>query len=256
MAIRINNHEDLERLLDRMANEIVDASVYWRLHKQIQIAIETFPREASQARSFWSMSLQALLDATAFRLCKIYDNYNGALSLKNLLETIDANKKYFDERYFRERLKDNPNVDSLAAESRTPHLDQLAKDMQYASAETNRLVKLLKDARDNLYAHRSARDVITQVDLSVKYPLTKGEVDELLDRAHAIVNRYTYLYFSTTYSRQLVGEDDYRNVFEALRWDLDRRDREIRRRELRADLQKAWDTVERRQEVEFKPGGA
>jgi hypothetical protein len=63
------------------------------------------------------MTLSAHMDATLLQLCKAYDLYDGkpTLNLRNFLETIQANLYLFDEPNFRERLKENAFVDSLAA---------------------------------------------------------------------------------------------------------------------------------------------
>ena len=45
-----------------------------------------------------------------------YDKDSRSLSLLSLLDTIAINVHYFDEAEFRERLKDNPFVDSLAGD--------------------------------------------------------------------------------------------------------------------------------------------
>jgi hypothetical protein len=252
MPIRICNHFELQSLMEKLANEVVDASIYWRLHKRVQVMAELFRREVTQSEAFWSTAQQALLDATVFRLCKVYDDYRGALNLKNLLETIRDNAAYFDPACFRERMTTNSNVEELASQDRMPKPQLLAEDLAYVQADTNPLVKLLQNARNNLYAHHSARDVITQADLSVKYPMTKGQVDELLERAHEIVNRYSHLYFSTTFSRQLVGEEDYKGVFESLRRDLQQREVELHRQDIRFEIVKAWDEAEARMLNAFK----
>lgn len=246
MAIRVRDSEELRRLLETLAAEIVDANIFWRLHKNVQIAGATFGREAAQMPAFWSLTQQALMDAAVFRMCKVYDQYPGALNLRNLLETIQTNLPLFAEADFRDRLKGNAFVDSLAADCRIPDSTQLKTDLDYVSPDTNPLVKQLVEARNQLYAHRSARDAIRQVDLAVQYPMTKGQADELLTRAAEIVNCYSQLFAAVVYSTGMIGEDDYKHVFEAIRWDLERRDTEIHREGIRRDLYEAWQAAERR----------
>jgi hypothetical protein len=241
VAIAIQNPEQFRRLLVALANEIVDANIYWKLHKDLQIAAATFQTEVNQAPAFWSLTLQAHLDAAVFRLCKIYDQHRDGLNLQSLLQTIQANAHVFSEENFRARLAGNPFVDSLAAEARAPDMTQLATDLAYVSKNTNAKVQVLVDLRNKFYAHRASRDVVAATDFATEYPLTKGDVTELLTTALEIVNRYSNLFHAQSYSSQMVGRDDYRTVIDAVHWDLKRRDSELHRAGIRRDLNAAWE---------------
>lgn len=247
MAIRIDDDETLGRLLRTLADEVVDAQIYWRLHLDVQVAAATFRREFGQSRAFWSLTQNALQDATVFRLCKIYDQHKDALQLRSLLETIRAERGRFTAEAFRERLKASRYVDHLAKESRVPDEGKLQRDIEYVSEATNPVVATLVGLRNKYYAHRGSREVVDATDFAVEYPLTKSQVSELLDGARKIVNHYSSLYSANTYSAQIVGHDDYKTIIEALHWDLARRDSDTRRQEIRVDLKKAWDEVAQRE---------
>lgn len=246
MAIVVNTSEDLQRLLTTLANELVDANVYLRLHGDLGLAVSMFSREFNQARAFWGLTLQAHQDAAIFRLCKIYDQRRDSVNLKSLLETIKANQHFFSEPNFRSRLQGNPAVDSLALESRVPDPIQLSADISYVSKATNPKVKTLVELRNALYAHRASKDVLNATDLAASYPLTTADAHDLLACGMEIVNRYCQLFHAHTYSTQVIGHSDYKTVIEALRWDLARRDDEIQRASIRADIVSAWDEVEKR----------
>ena len=65
-----------------------------------------------------------------------------------------------------------------------------------------------------------------------------------------IVNRYSNLFHAQSYSSQMVGKDDYRMVMEALRWDLERRDLEIRQTEVRVGIHTAWDEIKKAERLQ------
>lgn len=229
MAIRIESAADLQALLSTMANELVDANVYLKLHQDLGTSAKDHGREFNQARAFWGLTMQANMDAAVFRACKIYDQHRGALGLKSLLETIKANVHVFSEPNFRQRLAGNPFVDSLAAENRVPDRVELDKDIVYVSEGSNPMVRNLVGLRNKLYAHRASREVLNATDLSATYPLTSADVHDLLHCGMEIVNRYSQLFSAQAYSAQMIGHDDYKTVLGALRADLERRDAEIGR---------------------------
>ena len=246
MAIAVRNPEQLRLLLVALANEIVDANIFWKLHKNLQITAATFQREMNQAPGFWGLTLQAHLDAAVFRLCKIYDQHKDGLNLQSLLETIQANSHVFSEKDFRERLKGNSFVDSLAADARAPNQEQLTADIAYVSRKTNPKVGTLVELRNKFYAHRASRDVVAATDIAAAYPFTKADVTDLLKMGLQILNRYSNLFHAQSYSSQMIGHDDYKTVIEAVHWDIKRHDVEIHRADIRRDLLAAWDEVQKR----------
>jgi hypothetical protein len=59
-------------------------------------------------------------EAAVLRFCRIYDQEDSANHLHGLLLTIREDLVLFDEAHFRERLKHNPHVDSLASYGTIP----------------------------------------------------------------------------------------------------------------------------------------
>jgi hypothetical protein len=161
-------------------------------------------------------------------LQRIFDGNSASLSLRNLLDTIAANLDMFDPDKFRARLKDNPFVDSLASDARRPDEAQLAADTKFVSNE-NPLVRNLTVWRNNLFAHKSAANVVENRDLSTDYPLDDKGIDELLSTAMAILNRYSSRFEAATYSTKIVGADDFRYVLKTIQARLDEHEKEIER---------------------------
>ena len=219
MQLVIQSSVEFEHLLDALANELVDANIHFKLYDDITGRIAEFQQELNQSNTFWSLTFQAHLDASVFRLCKIYDQNSRSLNLRNLLDTINGNLGIFDQANFRERLKDNPYVESLSADSRKPDEPQLQQDLRFVS-DDNSLVKNLTVWRNNFFAHRSTNHVIKKGDLSGNYPLTISDVESLLVEGMRILNRYSSLFRASTYSTNIIGRDDYRFVLESVRANL------------------------------------
>lgn len=229
MKIKITNSEEFSRLLEALTNETVTACIHFRLYSDLEAARPAYSVEFNESWTFWWLTFQSHLDTTLFRLCKIYEPHPKSLNLLNLLETIKANASIFDEDNFRERLKGNPFVDSLASSSEKPDLVQLQEDIKFVSQNTNPLVKALVFWRNNSFAHRSAKHVMTNKSLADHYTFDMESVDELLKEAMRILNRYSILFQASSYSTQIIGHDDYRHVLKSIRNTLLRHEEEIAR---------------------------
>lgn len=226
MEISIASAEEFESLLNALASEIVDAQIYFKLHTDLIAAIPGYEEVFNESPTFWGLTVHALLDATFSRLCRIYDQNSKSLNLRNLLDTIKANLNIFDVQNFRERLKDNPFVESLSQTARKPSIDMLKQDIQYVSS-TNHIVQKLVIWRNNIFVHRKATNVVNQRNIADDYPLSKNDVSGLLDRAESILNRYSSLFRASSYSTQIVGHDDYLYVLKTIKTKIQLQEKEI-----------------------------
>jgi hypothetical protein len=156
MEIKIKSSDELKKLLDSLALDIVDANIYYILYSNLNDSINDNSREFSQSNTFWSLTFDSLRDALMFRLCRAFDQESKSLNLFNLLTTIKTNVHFFEENHFRGRLKDNAFVESLAEDDRIPIESQLDKDILFAS-DQNYLVKKLMIWRNNILLTKEQR---------------------------------------------------------------------------------------------------
>ncbi len=226
MRIEITNSEQFNDLLNALAGEIVDAEVYFKLHMDLISAIPEYEKVFNESNTFWSLTVNALLDAVLTRLCRVYDQHSQSLNLRNLLDTIEDNLEIFDTENFKERLSASPFVDSLSQTARKPNTDVLETDMKSVNS-TDPLVEKLIIWRNNIIAHKSASNVVKEKDITKDYPITKDEVSELVSRATSILNRYSSLFRASSYSTQIVGHDDYKYVLKAVHEKLRKHREEI-----------------------------
>ena len=216
MKIEIENPKQFGSLLNALVNECVSAEIYFKLHKNLLTAIPEYKEVYNESNTFWSLTLRALLDATFSCLCRAYDQYSQSLSLRNLLDTIEANLEIFDTANFKERLRGNPFVESLAQTARRPNTNKLDRDKKLVSNE-DPLVKKLVIWRNNIISHKRASNVVNEKDITKDYPLTRTEVSELVTRATDISNSYSGLFQASTTSTQIVGHDDYLYVLKSIK---------------------------------------
>lgn len=226
MKINIESAEQFDKLLNTLSDEIVYAECYFKLYKDLLNAVPDYIEVFNESNTFWSLTMHALLDVTLSRLCRVYDTHQDSLNLLNLLDTIKANLEIFETEKFKERLRENPFVESLAQTARKPDADILNSDMK-SVCNVDHLVKKLVIWRNNIIAHRTALNVVEQKNIIHDYPITRDEISNLLTRATTILNRYSGLFRASTYSTHIVGADDYLYILKTIKEKIDKHKRNI-----------------------------
>jgi len=221
VKITINTPAQFQSLLDKLLKETIDGECYFKLYQDILAAIPENKVVFIQSNTFWSLVTNALLDGTLIRLCRIYDQNTLSLNIINLLDTIEANLVIFDTNNFKERLKDNPFVDSLAETARKPDTQKLKKDRESVCSNDPQVKKLII-WRNNIIAHRTANNIVEDIDITKNYVITREEVRLLLNRATSILNAYSSLFCASTYLTTIVGYDDYKYILKAVNEKVER----------------------------------
>lgn len=216
--IKVASSEEFTRLIEALAHDVESANIHWRLYRGIHAAIGEDRRVYQESPTFWHLTFNAHTFAALQFLSRAFDQEQRSLHLLSWLRTIEANLHLFDIDAFKNRVAGNPFADSLAEFPRAPDPNQLAVDISLCIA-TDPDVKLLVRHRNNLVAHRSARSAVSGVATD---GISVEVLERLLDRAHDILNRYSNLFAASTYSRQMIGHDDYHLVIRAVLQSIER----------------------------------
>ena len=217
--IPISGDVDLEKLLKRLSDDIVEAPAFLRLHKLLGVRFKEYEREVNQSAFFWTFTAKAMVEAGLLRIARIYDQEQSALSLRRLLLTIRANPHLFDDEAVKRRV--NPAyADGMRPGSHAPNQENIETDLLLVS-DGDPLVDKIIRWRNTLGAHISPKRMLkgtgAQFDI-----LTPDDADNLCSRAFEVFNRYTSLFHATTYSRKIIGEEGSAEaVFKYLRMGLD-----------------------------------
>lgn len=214
--------EEFDRLLEDLANDIWKAGQHFNLHYNLRKAVKDYNRVFNEANAFWSLTIESNLDSCMFRLCRLYETEKSALHLHNWLVLIKKNVHLFEPTKFKERLKKNPYVDSLANSGVQPDVKQLEKDLHDTSMN-NPLVRRLYMLRCNVYAHKNAKGAAKGKNWLKDYPFNYDEIESLIEKAFEILNRYSSLFKATSFSKQLIGDNDYKTVLKFMKESIDRR---------------------------------
>ncbi|MBN2075145.1 MAG: hypothetical protein JW762_06310 [Dehalococcoidales bacterium] len=221
MEIEIVNSEQFDNLLNALSKEIIDVEVYFNLYNNLLTAIPAYREVFNESNTFWSLTLQALMNNTLICLCRVYDQHEKSLSLVNLLDTIKARLDIFGIDDFKQRLKDNPFVESLAENSRIPDLNTLNNDRESVDV-SNDLVKRLIIWRHNIIVHKTALNIVNNQQVNENYPISREEISILVHRSTEVINRYSSLFRALTYSPRIIGHDDYLYVLRSIQENLNR----------------------------------
>lgn len=154
--MRIRHEKDVDTLINAIAADALDARHQRELHRNLVAAAGACEREFAQARTFWWLTVRAHADVVLYRLARLHGQREDAVSLKSWLGVLAENVELFDARRFRQRLRDNPFVKSLAQTARRPDDEQLRRDRESVSARDPSVAKLVA-LRNTALVHRDAR---------------------------------------------------------------------------------------------------
>ncbi|HEX7407976.1 MAG TPA: hypothetical protein VF515_10050 [Candidatus Binatia bacterium] len=227
--MKIRDAKEFEVLLEAVASDALDSQHHRHLYEGLVKATEQHRREFAQTPTFWWLTMRSHADVVLYRLARLYDQRNDSLSLRTWLRLIAENLHLFEERNFRQRLKGNPFVMSLAKHPRRPDATQLSLDEKSVAA-ADPTVKKLVVLRNLSLAHRDPNSLLASAAPN-QAQLSWEDVDELIDRALSVINRYSSLFRASSYSRTIVGHDDYLSLLRIVREWLAQKEAEIEREE-------------------------
>ena len=204
---------EFERLLDRLAADIIDAAVFRKLRVDLNALFEDYWLEFNQSQTFWSLSFNAYARLVLYRLGRVYVSQKGALSLAAWMEAIRTNPQLFVT---------------------APDPVQLGTDIE-SVGNKDPLVKKLICLRGNFVAHVNW-DHTASGGVKIRedaFALDWAEIDLLISRATDILNRYSILFKQTSWITDIAGRDDHKYILKAVRSDLERMKAEIAFRDIR-----------------------
>jgi len=228
------NSDQFSKLVQGLADDIVSAHIHWRMHCDLVRALNKAHVVGAQSPTFWHYTVRAHEAAALGPLCRAYDQEGSALHLKNWLEAIRDNLPLFEREKFRQRLAGNPHVESLAQDHRVPDAHTLAGDIGLVSS-SDPLVKKLQAYRSTAFAHRGVKVTLVGRGNTSAPQLAVDDVDKLLERARAILSRYTILFGAEVHSVHVPGHDDYGYILRTVEENVARVRREARGRALLID---------------------
>ena len=222
--IQISGDVDLEKLLKRLSDDIVEAPAFLRLHQLLAVKFGEYQREVNQSPFFWTLAAKAVLEAGLLRIARIYDQEKSALSLRRLLLTIHANPHLFEDEAVKRRVN-SAYAEGMRSGSHSPNPEQIDADLKIVS-DGDPLVDKIVIWRNTLGAHISPKRMLKEPRAEFNF-LSPDDAFGLCTRAFDVFNRYTSLFHATTHSKMIIGEEGSAEaVFKYLRIGLDASDKQ------------------------------
>jgi hypothetical protein len=200
--------EEFGILLKALASDAVDAIQYFQLHQNVVKSIPKYEIVFNESQSFWSKSLNGLLNSSIFSLCRIYDQENNSLSLPNFLSLAKDKLEYFADDAFLARTKENKHAIELSNNRILPTIEDIEFDISCVN-KNNEIIKKLVIWRGNIFAHKSPKSAILDYSTLKENPISKDEINEIALLAISIINKYSSLFDATEYMIGCIGSDDY-----------------------------------------------
>lgn len=237
-----------------LARDVVDAHIFWDQAKALRAQMEQWPEVHTEGSAFWHYSLEAHQRAALSCLCRVFDQEPNALHLRSLLMLTQDHCHYFGRGAAPQRQADDPFAQWLPDDAVAPEPAQVAADIALCE-RIDPDVAALALFRDNVIAHRS-----TKLSMSEELPtmaLEHARIERLLDRAHTLLNRYSYMRDASFFSMTPLGHEAVETIFKCVQEHLnhlrERREAEAvaaeaRRLEFELALQHINATAEGREE--------
>ena len=192
---------DFEELTNSLAMEIQSATIDYRMYEDLAKAADAHPIVVIQSRAFWNMTIQSHLNSAILRLGRVYDQQASSMNLAKWLRLIKEQPSWFTKEA----------LDSA----------KLDQDISYASNKNLKIENLTK-YRGNVVAHLGQNYVLNFRNTRHSFNLSHGDVKELLESGLRIVNHYSTIYNSHSWSADLIGADDYKFIFKELERAIER----------------------------------
>jgi hypothetical protein len=201
--------EEFTKLSKALAQEVQALNIDFILFQDLQNAAQQYDQVIRQSPAFWNSTLEAHLNSVVLRVCRVYDTQVSALGINYWLRIIRDNPKWFTKEAFEAR-KSNP----ISTHHGPPDPTLLSADLQYTDKKTE-LIENLMGFRGNMIAHIGQNWAIGRH--RKPFNVTYGELQELINKAHEILNRYWRLYDAHEFSRTQVGAKDFEFIFNRLK---------------------------------------
>jgi len=188
-TIKVNDESEFHSLLDGLAQDVVDAHIYWNLWKSLSDLLTRWPDVKIEASTFWHYTRTAHLRSALTSLARAFDQEGSALHLKSWLVTIREHQSLFTKDAFERRLSNDPFAKWLLEDVKEPDIATLSADID-SSSKTDPDVLALVKYRGNVLAHRGA-NLAKQGTTAQQPQLNVDQIERLLERARTILNRYS-----------------------------------------------------------------
>ncbi|MCW8387955.1 hypothetical protein OQJ15_16720 [Fluoribacter dumoffii] len=184
--------EEFKNLTATLIDETQKAAMHFDLYCNLKKSLSDFAMNKSP--NFWSLTLNAHLEATRLSLCRSYDKTNKTNNIENWLKFI----------------KDK----SLAPQ----YNSEIEEDIKAVSKNNDIVDRLITKQRNNGIVHHSINNILKKEDFFKIYPLSKQDLKKLIDLLTKLINKYTSIILGTSTAMLSVFQrQDYKYILDGIK---------------------------------------
>jgi hypothetical protein len=199
--------KEFENMTDKLVSELQSAYMHFEIYKEIKMQITEHSKEMNKSKHFWSLTINSHLESTRSILGRIYDQNEKNLGIKSWL--LEFKNNYLQQYFFESNEQDDFN--------RVPLKNgEIKSDLKSISLENEKVNVLYKRHRHTEIAHMSLSNAKKGVSYFKDYPLSSSDIQELIDRAATIINKYSSHHSGVNYAMTTLNSQDYKYIFDRL----------------------------------------
>ena len=206
----MNDGGKLSKAIEILMHDIVYASIYNKLINELIECHKENTEVFNQSNTFWYLVFESIKESRMIRLCRICDTEIKSISIGNLLQAIKGCKCVFSKEEFRNRLKNNPFVESLSKYNREVNIEEL--DDEIKSFNDNQTVMKIRKWRNNYIAHKGITEGLKDFRILSENELTFEDISSFINYSHKLINKYLNNLSAIAWSDKIVGDDDFKNL--------------------------------------------
>ncbi|RBP28502.1 hypothetical protein DET50_1113 [Marinobacter pelagius] len=198
---------EFDRMTEKLVSELQAAYMFFEMYRAIEDEIPHHSKAMNKSKHFWSLTRNAHLEATRATLARIYDQDEKNLSVRSWLNKFKID--HLKDEYFQSNDLDSFCRKPLVA-------GEIDEDIKSVSDRDPLVKTLYIRHRHTEIAHLSLKNAQKGVSFFERYPLSRVEIQSLIDRAAELINKYSAHHSGKTYAMTTFHSKDYKYVFDKI----------------------------------------
>jgi hypothetical protein len=218
--------EYFQKYYDKLIWETILARAHLKLNERLDNYRSSYLKELNQAPHFFKLTMLAHYNDALLTLSRILDQHEDSLSIWKFLNFVEQNCRIFSNQAFRQRMKGNPNYESLT-KSHTPVTPKEVDEDRQKLGSLQDIISRLRELRDKVLAHTDRTFYLNSKITTKKYTFERKKLYEVTDTIAGILNRYSHAHNASTFVIKIPGEDDIEYVMNSIRFAIEERKKQL-----------------------------
>lgn len=198
---------EFDKMTAKLVSELQAAYMFFEMYCAIEDEIPHHSKAMNKSKHFWSLTRNAHLEATRSTLARIYDQDEKNLSVISGLKKFKIG--HLKDEHFQSNDLDNFCRKPLVA-------GEIDDDIESVSGQEPLVKTLYVRHRHTEIAHLSLKNAQRGISFFERYPLSRVEMQSLIDRAAELINKYSSHHNGKTYAMTTFKNKDYKYIFDEI----------------------------------------